>query len=125
MGAFSAYLFFNSDLSKEITSAYNLSHAVVNQSNGLYIFIESKPLNLEKFEVIKVLKDQNVETLFKNLKNHKGTLLEKILDGVSSVADPKQKLDMLTKYVKENFPEAKAIVLTNGFRNCEVLKIKD
>lgn len=102
-----------------------LNYAEVNKRGDLLIFMESKPVIQSAFKHIETLRGDNVNTVLTNMQDKNKKWWQKAIEGVNAISNPKEKLNMLVESVKEKYPEADAIVLKDGFRECEVLKIKN
>lgn len=113
-----AYPIINSE------SNIQIDYAEVETIQGIMVFTNSKPVNLDQFNSIITLDDANIDNILKNLKNKDKSDFEKAIGFLKGTMDAEEKLKLIVQVVKQNYSNSDAIILRNGFSTCEVLELK-
>ncbi len=103
---------------------YSIGDAQVDQVNGLYVFLESKPVRSTPYKVIDSFEDENLLEVASSVgigKEKFGKVLENILTKGSQKLNFENQIDKITQAVKDKYPDAQAVIFSVKLKRCEVI----
>ncbi len=110
-----------------IPPTYKPEEAQVKKINGLYIFVESEPLNSKGYTVLGTIEGENPADMINSLgigKEKFGKVLENIFLKTQENANFRSQLEKMTELVITQYPQAQGLIFTNRIRKCEVIVFK-
>lgn len=128
IGAGGGYLFSKKSdtigLGGVATTEIPNDYGSVNRINGLYVFIESTPVNKDKYTSIGVFEGNDFTDMTQKLGNLNGHVLD-VFQQMISIGKGlsfEEKLNKLTQGVHEKYSDAEAIIIASTMTKCEVIK---
>lgn len=104
--------------------AYDKELAKVERIDGLYVYVESSPQDKSAYDVIGTTDGDNVIDMVGSLgigKEKVGTVLENIFNMGKDNVNFYAQLEGMVKKVKEQYPQAEGVIITNKIKHCEVI----
>lgn len=117
------YYYMTQEEVSEKEIVYPSNFAQVNQVSGLYIFQNSRPATVSNYNTINTLEEEVLSSIIAKWDDSDKHWTKKLIESAINSMSAEKKLDIIIQTVSDNYPNADAIILDNGFKRCEILEL--